>query len=147
MDFILKLNEIELSTTSAQKRLIHYKSLRNFINFYDSNKKEKAKITNLIAEYIELLESKNYDITKEESKNVYKSFVYTLGIQYYRKHLGFVSFLSIDLVVFFFFIPLGLVWFLFGLSTILYFTFVIWIIYWTNYLIKIITHKVYGYRY
>src|ERR1700759_526398 len=126
MDFLKKFNEINEHTSLEGKKYIHFKSLRNFIWYYSSTKKEKNQITKLLEEYILLIENKNYIFSKEEAYNNYNNYIRPLGFLYYRKHLKFCSVISIHVFIILFLLPNIFIWLIFHnlifSSTILFFS-------------------------
>lgn len=145
MDFLKKLKEINEHTSIQEKKYIHFKSFRNFIHYYNSTKKEKKKITELLEQYIAMIESKDYILSKEESNDAYNTYIKPLGFQYYRKHLNFSSILSIHFIVLFLIVPNTFVWFIFRnaiISSIVLFFSLCYIV---NYSVKYFNNKVYGY--
>lgn len=147
MDFFKNLEEINKHTSTEEKKYIHFKSLKNFIQHYNLSKKEKKKITELLEEYIIMIQSKNFSLTKDESNDAYKKYIRPLGFQYYRKHLKFSSVLSIDFIILFIILPNILIWLFFHnlivSSIFLFFSFC----YLINYLIKYFNNKIYGYHF
>ena len=85
---ILFLKEAELTT--AEKKNIHFNSLKNFMMFYDAIKgsKEKEIVKNLISQYWLILLENDFNISKEDSKGIGRTFIMKIG-QYYNHQLGF----------------------------------------------------------
>jgi hypothetical protein len=75
LEFNSKLEIINNNTSKEDKKRIHYKSLRNFIYHYNSSKKGKTKCTELLKEYLELIEKQNYYFTEEQSKAAYDFYI------------------------------------------------------------------------
>ncbi|MBV9963047.1 MAG: hypothetical protein JO072_12435 [Parafilimonas sp.] len=147
MDFFKKLEEINEHTSPQEKKYIHFKSFRNFIHYYNLTKKEKNKITELLEQYIAMIESKDYILSKEESKDAYNKYIRPLGYQYYRKHLNFSIVSSIHFIVLFLIVPNAFVWFIFRntiISSLVLFFSLCYII---NYSTKYFNNKVYGYHF
>ena len=147
MDLNEKINQINNFTSVDQKKMIHFNSLRNYIYHYPQVKKERSKVTNLLNDYINYLETKKYSLNKEESNEVFKEFIYPLGMMYYRKHLGFSSELTINLIILIYVIPnlLCLLFLKFTLFSYLLLTLSIFSL--SIYLFKFLKKKIYGYQY
>lgn len=147
MDFHQKIIEIDEHTSKEQKKNIHFKSLSNFIYYYDSTKKEKIRITKLLEGYINFIEKKSYSLTDEDSKEAYNEYVYPLGMQYYRRYLNFSADLPFGGFIIFCVLPNICAWFFTDLeiikSVVLFFT----LSYLANYFFKLYKKKIYGYQY
>lgn len=145
-DFNNQLENIDEQTSDEQKKNIHFKSLRNFIIHYSYLKKSKITVTNLLTEYILLIESNGFSFTEEQSKGSYDLYINPLA-RIYRRYLNFSSEFSILFSIIFCGLPnLGL-WILFH-SKILIFSFIpLYLLYWIIYARKYYQKKIYGYRY
>jgi hypothetical protein len=145
MDFKQKLEEIDAATTKKQKRSIHFKSLRNFIYYYDRTKKEKRRITTYLEEYINLLERKNYSFTKEESLAACELFIDTLGKKYIR-YFNFESHSVILVIIVFLIIANMLICIVFHSYIIRSIGLLILILVLIKYIEKFRKWKTYGFR-
>lgn len=141
-----ELQYIDNSTSDAQKKSIHFKSLRNFIYYYDSFKKGRVKATELLREYIKLIKEENYSFSKEQSKETLDLYITPIAHSY-KRNLNFSSSLSIDLILFFFSIPNILALLIFHSEPIEISVLALTLTYWINYICKYPRKKIYGYRY
>jgi hypothetical protein len=141
-----ELEIIDANTSMEQKKLIHFKSLRNFIFYYDYFKKEKKSRENLLEEYIKVVKDQNYSFSKEQSQAAFDMYIYPLG-KIYSKHINFSSSLNILLIVLYFTIPNILVWEMFHSITFSFSFLPLIFVYWLNYILKYPRKKIYGYRY
>ena len=112
MDFYNKIFEMDKKLSSEQKMNIHFNSLKNFILHYNEAKKEKSHITILIQNYIEYLESKDYNLTNEESLKAYYFYINELG-KIYSKHSKFSLKFNKLVFVVFTILPNAIIWFVF----------------------------------
>jgi len=109
MDFKAKIDAIYMNASPEQKRRMHFNSLRNFIEYYDQTKKEKIRITELLEQYITLLEKNDYSLTHEESIEAYYLCVDKIG-WYYRRYLNFTVYLGYFYIFVLFILPNFLIW-------------------------------------
>lgn len=147
MDFEERLDELTRSTSSSQKKSIHFKSISNFIEYYPLVKKERRKITELLEEYFNIIELKNYSLTEEESKALFNLFISKLGLEYYRKHFDFTNYLGNILLIFILIFFNLLIWISFHSKTATSIFLFISLCMVTNYFFKMAKHKMYGFRY
>lgn len=141
-----ELGSIEGNTSIDQKKLIHFKSLRNFIFYYDYFKKEKKSREKLIQEYIKVIKDQNYSFSKEQSKGAFDMYIYPLG-KIYSKHINFSSSLNVLLIVLYFSTPNIIFWVMFHSKTFSFSFLLLSLAYWFNYILKYLRKKIYGYRY
>lgn len=146
LDFKNQIESINKKSSDEQKKSIHFKSLRNFITHYPYLKKSKITATDLLTEYLVLIESNGPSFTEEQSKGAYDLYISPLA-RIYVRHLSFSSKFSILFNIIFYGLPnLGL-WMLFH-SKILIFSFIpLYLLYWINHIRKYYQKKIYGYRY
>ncbi len=146
LDFNNQIESIDKQSSDGQKRSIHFKSLKNFITHYPHVKKSKITATDLLTEYLALIESNSFSFKEEQSKGAFDLYINPLA-RIYVRHLSFSSKFSILFNILFYGIPnLGL-WMLFH-SKILIFSFIpLYLLYWINYIRKYYQKKIYGYRY
>lgn len=146
MNFNEKLNIIDQNTSNEQKKMLHFKSLRNFIYYYDVTKKEKRKITELLEGYILFIEKNNYSFTLRDSINTNKLFIQPLG-DLYRKHLGF----SINLHIYDIFLVFGIanifILSIFQNDITRFCMNLFFVVYFLNYLLKYKRKKIWGLQY
>lgn len=147
MDLIAKLQNIEKATSEEEKKSIHFKSLKNFIEHYDFVKKEKKKITELLEEYIYILESNNYSFSRDESLVMFGKYIAILGNSYYSKHLGFTNYLGVGLQALLFFLFNSIVWLCFKMKFLFLIGFGLSLCIVANYYYKMKSGKIYGFRY
>lgn len=147
--FILKerLSIIDKNTSAEDKKSIHFKSLRNFICYYDSFKKSKIIATELLNEYLELLERENYSLDKEQSIEAYDNYIAPLATKIYTRYLNFSSDFGFLFQFFLYVVPNYILWEVFHSSTLIISVSSLYMAYWINYIIKYYKHKIYGYRY
>ncbi len=145
--FNKRLDLITLNTSDEDKRRIHYNSLRNFIYHYNSFNKGRIKVTELLEEYITLIESQNYSFTVEQSQAVYDMYVGPIGHNYYRRYLNFSTAFALFVEVLLFGIPFYGCWLLFHSNNVNITLLIIYIIYLVNYISKYYRRKIFGYRY
>lgn len=86
-----RLSIFDKNTSHEDKKSIHFKSLRNFIYYYDSFKKSKLIATELLNEYLDFLESENYSLDKEQSIEAYDKYIARLASKIYTRYLNFSS--------------------------------------------------------
>lgn len=141
-----ELAVIDANTSVEQKKLIHFRSLRNFILYYDYFKKEKNSREDLLQEYINVIKDQNYSFSKEQSQGSFDMYIYPIG-KIYSKHLNFSSSLNILLVILYFSIPNIIVWVMFRSRTISFSFLFLILVYWLNYILKYPRKKIFGYRY
>ena len=146
LDFSKELENIDANTSTEQKRLIHFKSLRNFIFYYDNFRKEKNTRERMLREYFEVIEGQNYSFSEEQSKAAFDMYIFPIS-DIYRKHINFSAKLNVIAVILYFSLPNILLWVIFH-SKVLSFSFLPLIsLYWINYLLKFPRKKIYGYKY
>lgn len=146
-DFTRRLEIINQNTSIEDKKSIHYKSLRNFIYHYKSFRKGKMKSTELLKEYLELIEKQEYNFNEEQSKVAYDLYVGPLGMNFYRRYINFSTEFSIFFEILFLGIPVYLIWIFLNSQTILFSILPLYFIYWIIYILKYKNKKIYGYRY
>jgi hypothetical protein len=147
LEFNSKLEIINNNTSKEDKKRIHYKSLRNFIYHYNSSKKGKTKCTELLKEYLELIEKQNYYFTEEQSKAAYDFYIGPLAQDFYSRYVNFSAAFSIISFVLLLGIPVYFTWLIFHSKIILIAMLVLYFIYYVNYFLKYSSKKIYGYRY
>ena len=146
-NFNRRLENINQHTSDEQKKRLHYRSLRNFIFHYTSFRKGRLKATELLEEYLTLLEAQDYSLTVEQSKAVYDLYIGPIAQNYYSRYLNFSSAFALFFEILLFGIPFYFSWQLFHSKTLNIFILTFYIIYWANYIGKYYRKKIYGYRY
>ncbi len=146
MDFKVKVDEINRQTSKEQKKRIHYHSLYNFIYYFNDLKKDNEKVQMLLEEYVNLIESKNYSFTKEESVTYHKSFIAPIGMVYSR-YLNFSGISGIYLNFLFFGLPNILLWFIFHSIKASLIVGSLSLVFLLSRQITFFKHKMFGYRY
>ena len=147
LDFNKRLELITQNTSCEDKRLMHYKSLRNFIYHYNSSKKGKTKCTELLKEYLELIENQNYSFTEKQSKGAYDFYIGPLAQDFYTRYVNFSASVGIFFHLLFCGIPIYFAWIIFHSKTIVISMLALYFIYYMNYILKYRNKKIYGYRY
>jgi hypothetical protein len=147
LDFNRQFELITQNTSSEDKSRIHYKTLRNFIYHYNSSRKGKAKCTELLKEYLELIEKQEYNFTHEQSKAAYDFYIGPLAQDFYSRYVNFWADLSISFDLLLWGIPTYFLWLIFHSKIIVVSILVLFFIYLINYILKYRNKKIYGYRY
>jgi len=147
LDFSKRLKNIDEHTSELEKESIHFKSLSNFIYHYQFLKKSRQAATELLDEYIKVIESNGYHFSEEQCKGAFDLFIAPLASKIYTRYLHFSSDLSWILIILFISIPLVFLWFLFHSTILLQLVGSLFLIHWINYIRKYYTKKIYGYRY
>lgn len=142
-----RLSLIDKNTSDEDKKSIHFKSLRNFIYYYDSFKKSKIIATELLNEYLELLEKEKYSLDKEQSIQAYNNYIAPLASKIYTRYLNFSGDFAFLFQFFLYAVPNCILWEVFHSSSLIISVLPLYMVYWINYLIKYYKHKIYGYRY
>ena len=142
-----RLEIIENSTSNEDKKSIHFKSLRNFIYYYDSFKKSKLLANELLNEYLDFLEKENYSLNKEQSIEAYNKYIAPLASKIYTRYLNFSSDFAFLFQFFLYAVPNSILWAGFHSYSLIISLLPLYCVYWINYFIKYFKHKIYGYRY
>jgi hypothetical protein len=121
--------------------------LGNFIYHYNSFKKGKIKATELLKEYVELIEKQNYFFNEEQSKAAFDFYIGPLGSNFCGRYLNFSARFSIFFELVFCGIPIYFIWLIFHSKAIILFILPLYFIYWINYILKYRNKKIFGYRY
>lgn len=144
---IEKLSVIDKNTSTEEKKSIHFRSLRNFIYYYDYFKKSKITATALLHDYLKLIEKENYSLDNERSLEAYNNYIKPLASKIYTRYLNFSSQFAFLFEFFLYGIPNYILWSLFHSSALIISVLPLYMLYWINYIIKYKKHKIYGYRY
>ena len=147
LDFNKRFELITQNTSSEDKSRLHYKSLRNFIYHYNSSRKGKIKCTELLKEYLNLIEKQEFHFTKEQSKAVYDLYIGPLAQDFYSRYVNFSSAFSIVFEILFLGIPVYFLWLIFHSKNICLLILTFYFIHWINLTLKYRNKKIYGYRY
>jgi|GEM_PF-6804420 len=71
-----KINEWDKDLTKNEKRYIHFHLFSNFLYYYNRlpNDRVKQQILNIFVDYIVFVESKDFHLSKEESRDLADTF-------------------------------------------------------------------------
>ena len=140
LNFHNQLEKITQGTSGEAKKRIHYKTLRNFIYYYNSSKKGKTRTTELLKEYLKLLEEEDYMFTEQQSKDAYDIYIRPLVHDFYTRYVNFSASFAIVFELLLCGIP---VYFLHSKITILLLL-SLYFVHYINYFIKYRNKKFYG---
>jgi hypothetical protein len=96
-----KMNEWEKDLIKREKKYIHFHSFSNFLYYYDQlpNDRIKQQVLNIFVDYLDIIESRGFNLTKMESKELADTLL--TQTSHYYKDLGFKLDIKLSFVFFF----------------------------------------------
>lgn len=147
LEFQKQLEKITQNTSHEARKGIHYKTLRNFVYHYNSSKKGKIKTTELLKEYLKLIEEQNYFFTEEQSKAANDFYIGPLAQDFYTRYVNFSSEFALFFQILFCGIPVYISWIMLHSKVTMLLLLAVYFLYYINYFLKYRNKKIYGYRY
>jgi hypothetical protein len=146
MDLSTRLEEINNIKSVGQKRRLHFRSLRNFIEHLNDLQDTREEVQGSITKYIEIVGTHNYKLTFDQSVKYYYEFIEPVG-KVYGKNGGFILVLGNRLLFPFFILPNIIILVLFHFSLLSIILAAGTLIYLGWRLTKNYSHKIYGLLY
>ena len=94
-----KLKQIKTKLSLEKQCLFSLGSIQNYLNYFDYIKHYRDDVLKLLMEYFQVMESVDYDIDKEGSKQIGIDYIMKIGY-YYNAEAGFKMRMKLDFAIF-----------------------------------------------
>lgn len=143
-DLVNKFNEV-YKARAVDRRYYHFRSVRNFIKYYDelNEGKKKREVYEALIEYLDYIAE--HDISdRNSSYDLYKHYLHPIG-WYYVKRFGFTTIARFDVMLLIASIPSIIIYLMFPYKTILLIVIMTNLIFFVYVISKYLHNKTYGF--